>query len=89
MKQFCSTLYLNHEYAYFIYTMLIILFNVEPELPDYRPATVTRISIPVTMTTKMAPKSKIIVYYIHRDGEVVSGHGQFTVANVFENKVIK
>ncbi|XP_067660553.1 CD109 antigen-like [Haliotis asinina] len=45
----------------------------------------TSFSIPVT--SKMAPNSRIIVYYVRADGELVADSVSFDVDGVFENKV--
>ncbi|XP_048243525.1 CD109 antigen-like isoform X8 [Haliotis rufescens] len=48
-------------------------------------ANLASFSIPVT--SKMAPNARIIVYYVRKDGEIVTDSVSFDVDGAFENKV--
>ena len=41
------------------------------------------------MTTIMAPRARIVVYYVRPDGEIVADALRFNVEGLFDNKVIQ
>ncbi|XP_072051680.1 LOW QUALITY PROTEIN: pregnancy zone protein-like [Amphiura filiformis] len=60
---------------------------VEPPLPTYHFTDVAHVNLPFNVSSYMGPKSKVLVYYILPDGEIVSGSAEFTVTNIFANQV--
>ena len=64
----------------------LILFSA-PDLKPYKATTVAHVSLPFNVTTYMGPKSRVLVYYIKNDGEIVSGSSEFNINNIFENQV--
>ena len=42
----------------------------------------------ILTTDKMAPRARVIVYYVRADGEIVTDTIGFDVAGVFLNKVL-
>ena len=45
-------------------------------------------TFPLTVTANMAPKAKVIVFYIRPDGEVVADGLSFNVDGMYQNEVI-
>lgn len=47
-----------------------------------------RVQISIPITAKFAPETQVMIYYIRKDGEIVSSSKTFQVEKCFDNKVI-
>ncbi|CAG0899489.1 unnamed protein product, partial [Darwinula stevensoni] len=63
----------------------LVLYKSDGETPKLEHLSKATIEIPVTH--EMAPESKLVVFYIRPDGEVVSDHLTFRVDRCLPNKV--
>jgi hypothetical protein len=46
-----------------------------------------KVSFSIPVKSAMAPNARIVVYYVHTDGEIVTDSISFDVEGVFDNKV--
>ncbi|CAG0892013.1 unnamed protein product [Darwinula stevensoni] len=63
----------------------LLLYKSDKETPD--PGLLSKATVEIPVTPEMAPESKLVVFYIRSDGEVVSDHLTFRVNRCLTNKV--
>ena len=63
----------------------LLLYKSDKETPE--PGLLSKAAIEIVVTPEMAPESKLVVFYIRPDGEVVSDHLTFRVKRCLPNKV--
>ncbi|CAG0898545.1 unnamed protein product [Darwinula stevensoni] len=63
----------------------LLLYKSDKETPD--PGLLSKATVEIPVTPEMAPESKLVVFYIRSDGEVVSDHLTFRVNRCLPNKV--
>ena len=57
------------------------------KIVDTGPVDLASGTLPLPVTSAMAPKAKVIVMYIRPDGEIVADGLSFNVDGVYKNKV--
>ena len=72
--------------------MKIMIFSsifaiAAPDLDPYEAVSIGDFQFVINTTAAMSPTSRLLVYYIRSDGEVVSASTKFKMEPTFENQV--